>query len=169
MRGESPQRTLRMDSTADERLSTRWTGFLRWGPSLCLGAVALVVLTSTFRGKLSVFEAVAFIAFLALANWRAWVWQVHLWDVWLLPGAIRIARGSRTEEISLSEVEAVDYSHWFGFAEIVLQPAPQGRRIILFAPRLFFLRWAQRPEAVETLAQAIATKQVAARHMKRSL
>lgn len=158
-----------MDSTADERLSTRWTGFLRWGSSLILGAAALLVLTSTFLGKLSVFEAAAFIAFLALANWRAWVWQVHLWDVWLLPNAIRIARGSRTEEISLSEVEGVDYRHWFGFAEIVLQPLPQGRRIILFAPRLFFLRWAQRPEAVETLAQAIAARRVASRHMNRSL
>lgn len=78
--------------------------------------------------------------------------------MWLLPEAIRIVRAGRSEEIQLSELEAVAYRKGFGFAEILLESALEGRRVILFVPRMFLIPSRERPAAVETLAEQIANR-----------
>lgn len=143
----------------NERLSTRWTPVLRWASSVLTTALCVSVLILAFQKRMSVGQAIFATAFAAICNWRAWLWQLHLWDVWLLPGGIRVARGRRSEEIPLSEVESVAYRKVFGFAEILLQPKLEGRRIIFFVPRgMSFILSLERPEAVDTLAEGIANR-----------
>jgi hypothetical protein len=140
-----------------KRISTRLTPFIRWCWLPFVAAFSAGAIFSAFRGEDSALSAVAVLAFMALISWKAWVFQVRLWDVWLTDQSLHLRRGSASEEVALETVETVSYTHLFGVGEIVFEPTAKGRRILWFVPRMFIVPYLQRPPAVKQLEERLAS------------
>lgn len=140
-----------------QRISTRLTPFIRWCWLPFVAVFSAGAILSAYRGEASALSAVAVSVFMALLSWKAWVFQVRLWDVWLADQSLHLRRGSASEEVALESVETVSYTHLFGVGEIVFEPTAKGRRILWFVPRMFIFPYLQRPPAVKQLEERLAS------------